>query len=33
MRTQALLYNMYDTDTHIARIHAMRDELGNRNTR
>ncbi len=26
MRAQALLYNMYDTDTHIARIHAMLDE-------
>ncbi len=33
MRTQALLYNMYGTDTHIARIHAMLDELEKRNTR
>ena len=27
MRTQALLFNMYDTDTHIERIHTMLDEL------
>ena len=33
MRTQALLFNMYDTETHIVRIHAMLDELENRNTR
>ena len=27
MRTQALFYRSYDTDAHIARIHAMLDEL------
>ena len=27
MRTQALFYRMFDTDSHIARIHAMLDEL------
>ncbi len=33
MLAQALLYDMYDTDTHITRIHAMLDELEKRNTR
>ena len=33
MRTQALLYNMYDTDAHIARIHAMLDDLETRDSR
>ncbi len=30
MRTQALLFNMYDKDTHIERIRTMLDELENR---
>ncbi len=30
MRTQALLFNMYDKDTHIERIHAMLDDLEKR---